>query len=81
MFTVKQRERQVGSFAEYIYDVFRDGQKVGEFSHTYRGDEPMLRIGNGSWVATDNILIDDKPPPHMVSEKGSRILAAALAAA
>lgn len=41
----------------------------------------MLRIGNGSWVATDNILVDDKPPPHMVSEKGSRILATALAAA
>lgn len=81
MFTVKQRERQVGSFAEYIYDVFYNGLKVGEFSHTYRGDEPMLKIGNGSWIATDNILVDDQPPPHKVSEKGSRILATALAAA
>lgn len=81
MFTVKQQQRQAGSFGDYLYDVFHDGQKVGEFSHTYRGDEAMLRIGSGSWVATDSILVDDKPPPHEVSEKGSRILAAALARA
>lgn len=79
MFTVKQRERQPGSFAEYVYDVLRDGQKIGEFSHTYRGDEPMLKIGTGSWVETDNILVDDQPPPHKVSDRGSRILQAALA--
>lgn len=81
MFTVKQQQRQAGSFAEYVYDVFRDGRKVGEFSHNYRGEEPMLRIGNGSWVATEDILVDDKPPPHEVSEKGARILATALARA
>jgi len=49
-------------FSNYLFDVFRDGCKVAELSHDYRGDEHWLRLPGGRWMTLPNRIIEGGGP-------------------
>lgn len=58
-------------FSNYLFDVFRDGRKVAELSHDYRGDEHWLRLPGGRWMALPNRIIEGGgPQPLALSSAG-----------
>jgi len=62
-------------FSCYLYEVFRDGRKVAELRHDYRGDEHWLRLLGGSWVTLpERILEGGGPHPLALSKSGTRAL-------
>ena len=72
-YSVRQRDREATAGADYVYDIFRDGKKVAEFRHNFRGEDTELRT-TGRWIAVQDILVDDQSPPHRVSDRGAAIL-------
>ena len=58
-------------FSNYLFDVSRDGLKVAELSHDYRGDEHWLRLPGGQWMALpDRIIEGGGPQPLALSSAG-----------
>lgn len=58
-------------FANYLFDVFRDGRTVAELSHDYRGDEHWMRLPGGRWVALPERIIEGGgPQPLVLSSAG-----------
>jgi hypothetical protein len=75
-YTVRSLPRDV-PFADYEYEILRDGVKVAKFSHDYRGEDVQMRTEAG-WRYCEYIL-EGGPPPDAVSEAGARLLDAILA--
>jgi hypothetical protein len=73
-YTATQREREAVPGAEYVYDVFRDGEHVAVFQHSFRGDEPVLMIDAGGWEQLDVSIFRGDILGLEVSAEGEAIL-------
>jgi hypothetical protein len=58
-------------FSNYLFEVTRNGQKVAELSHDYRGDEHWMRLPEGRWISlVDRIIEGGGPQPLAISSAG-----------
>jgi hypothetical protein len=58
-------------FSNYRFDVSRDGRKVAELSHDYRGDEHWMRLPGGTWKTLPHRIIEGGGPnPLALSSEG-----------
>jgi len=67
-YTVTYAGRESGEpFAPYCYEVSRDGRKVAELGHDYRGDEHWMRLPGGPWIALPERIIEGggRQPIHL----------------
>ena len=62
-------------FSNYLFDVFRDGQKLAELRHDYRGDEHWMRLPGSRWVtAPERIIEGGGPEPLVLSTTGVKAM-------
>lgn len=75
-YTVAPAGRENGEpFSNYLFDVFRDGHKVAELSHDYRGDEHWMRLPGGSWkTLSDRIIEGGGSQPLALSKAGIEVV-------
>jgi hypothetical protein len=62
-------------FTNCLFEVTRNGRKVAELSHDYRGDEHWMRLPGGQWIALPNRIIEGGgPQPLAISSAGVKAL-------
>ena len=66
-FEIRYLGRDAEEFGDYLYEIWRDGARVAEFRHDFRGEEARIRTG-GEWVWSDYPF--EGVPPNKVSESG-----------
>jgi hypothetical protein len=61
--------------SNYLFEVTRNGRKVAELSHDYRGDEHWMRLPEGRWITLpDRIIIGGGSQPLAISSSGVKAL-------
>ena len=71
-YTIRKAPGEREPFGDYEYEIFLDGEKVAQFSHDFRGEEPVLQTA-GAWrycIA----LKGGGGEPLEVTEEGARAL-------
>ena len=58
-------------FSAYLYDVFRDGEKVAQLGHDYRGEDHWINLPEGKWIALpQQVILGGGPEPLTLSLVG-----------
>ena len=70
---VRYLGRDAEEFGDYLYEIWRDGVRIAEFRHDFRGEEARMRTG-GDWAWCDYPF--EGIPPDKVSAAGIAALQA-----
>ena len=70
-FEVRYLGRDAEEFGDYLYEIWRGGERVAEFRHDFRGEEARIRT-SGDWIWCDYPF--EGVPPDRISEAGQRTL-------
>ncbi|MBL7644900.1 MAG: hypothetical protein JNK74_01805 [Candidatus Hydrogenedentes bacterium] len=83
-FEIKHAEDRSESFADYWYNIYKDGHLIAQYWHDYRGDYHGIEFNNG--IAEDDpvgrmveFIVGGGPQPLRLSEKAIAYLNQRLA--